>query len=51
MALDPLRGGAVLDTRTGRLGTGCFRSPKPQLHLAAPSVFSGLVALQVAPPG
>jgi hypothetical protein len=29
----------------------CFRSPKPQLHLAAPSVFSGLVALQVAPPG
>jgi len=22
MALDPLRGGAVFDTRTGRLGTG-----------------------------
>ena len=28
----------------------CFRSPKPQRHLAAPSVFSGLVFQRIAPP-
>jgi len=29
----------------------CFHSSKPQLPLAEPSVFSGLAALRVAPPG
>jgi len=31
--------------------SSCFHSPKPQLHLAAPSVFSGSAASQVAPLG